>query len=110
MEIKFYGAIMLNRRLPARHRRDACSMAWRCRFLTARRSRHGAPDALVDLHTGIYRKARTQGVAKFRLVDDHNKLVRDDLDHFFSEQCAAAALDQVEVGIDLVGACVQIDQ
>ena len=85
-------------------------MAWRCRFLTARRSRHGAPDALVDLHTGIYRKARTQGVAKFRLVDDHNKLVRDDLDHFFSEQCAAAALDQVEVGIDLVGACVQIDQ
>ena len=32
---KFYGAF-------------ACSTAWRCRFLTARR----APDALVDLHTG----------------------------------------------------------
>ena len=32
-----------------------CSMAWRCRFLTTRRSQHGrvsAPDALVDLHTG----------------------------------------------------------
>ena len=30
-----------------RVRRDTCSMAWRCRFLTARR----APDALVDFHT-----------------------------------------------------------
>ena len=28
-------------RPPPRHRRDACSMAWRCRFLTARRSQHG---------------------------------------------------------------------
>ena len=27
--------------LCVRHRRDACSMAWRCRFLTARRSQHG---------------------------------------------------------------------
>ena len=26
---------------PQRHRRDACSMAWRCRFLTARRSQRG---------------------------------------------------------------------
>ena len=26
---------------PACHRRDACSMAWRCRFLAARRSQHG---------------------------------------------------------------------
>ena len=34
-------------RRPPRQRRDACSMAWRCRFLTARRSQHGAPDALV---------------------------------------------------------------
>jgi hypothetical protein len=25
-------------RRPPRHRRDACSMAWRCRFLTARPS------------------------------------------------------------------------
>jgi len=24
-----------------RHRRDACSMAWRCRFITARRIQHG---------------------------------------------------------------------
>ena len=29
-------------RRPSRHRRDACSMAWRCRFLTARRSQHGS--------------------------------------------------------------------
>ena len=27
-------------RLP-RHRRDACSMAWRCRFLAARRNQRG---------------------------------------------------------------------
>ena len=48
------------------HRRDACSTAWRCRFLTARRSQDarviaekwlseelsGAPDKLVDFRTG----------------------------------------------------------
>ena len=28
-------------RRPPRHRRDACSIAWRCRFLTARRSQRG---------------------------------------------------------------------
>ena len=28
-------------RRPPRHRRDACSMAWRCRFLAARWSQHG---------------------------------------------------------------------
>ena len=28
-------------RPPPRHRRDTCSMAWRCRFLTARRSQRG---------------------------------------------------------------------
>ena len=28
-------------RRPPRHRRDACSMSWRCRFLAARRSQHG---------------------------------------------------------------------
>ena len=28
-------------RRPPRHRRDACSMAWRCRFLTTRRSQRG---------------------------------------------------------------------
>ena len=43
-------------RRPPRHRRDTCSMAWRCRFLAARRSQRGrviagAPDALVDFHT-----------------------------------------------------------
>ena len=39
---KFYGAFVLasSHRSP-RHRRDACSMAWRCRFLTARWSQHG---------------------------------------------------------------------
>ena len=38
VEIKFYGAFVLNPRLPARHRRDACSIAWRCRYLTARQA------------------------------------------------------------------------
>ena len=53
---KFHGAFVLNCRVdlhaidatptrlslrPPRHRRDACSIAWRCRFLTARRSQHG---------------------------------------------------------------------
>ena len=33
--------IKILRRVPPRHRRDACSMAWRCRFLTARRSQDG---------------------------------------------------------------------
>ena len=45
---KFYGAFVLNHRVvlhaidatPARWR-DACSMAWRCRFLAARRSQDG---------------------------------------------------------------------
>ena len=55
-------------RCPSRHRRDACSMAWRCRFLIARRSQRGhvigdkglseelsgAPDTLIDFHTGQY--------------------------------------------------------
>ena len=31
-----YGAFVLNRRVDLHTRRDACSMSWRCRFLTAR--------------------------------------------------------------------------
>ena len=53
-------------RRPPRHRRDACSMAWRCRFLAARRSQHGrvivekcAPDTLVDFHTGEHHNVQT---------------------------------------------------
>ena len=34
---KFYGAFAESSRRPPRHRRDAYSMAWRCRFLAARR-------------------------------------------------------------------------
>ena len=37
---KFYSAFESSR-CPPRHRRDACSMAWRCRFLTARPSQDG---------------------------------------------------------------------
>ena len=40
-------------RRPLRHRRDACSMAWRCRFFTARRGQHGRVIAVkVDIYTG----------------------------------------------------------
>ena len=41
-------------RRPPRHLHDICSMAWRCRFLTARRR---APDTLVDFHTGTSKRA-----------------------------------------------------
>ncbi len=46
-----------------RHRRDACSTAWRCGSLAARLDQHGrvlaerelsAPDSLVDLRAGVY--------------------------------------------------------
>ena len=63
-------------RRPPRHRRDACSMAWRCRFLTSRRNQRGnvnvtssprndlvknyrAPDTLVGLRTGAEEKRKT---------------------------------------------------
>ena len=49
-------------RRPPRHRRDACSMAWRCRLLAARPSQDGAPNALVDFHTG--RDHRGRGEAR----------------------------------------------
>jgi len=60
--------IKILRRRPPRHRRAACSMAWRCRFLAARSSQDGrvsakkrlieelsgAPDPPVDFHTGLF--------------------------------------------------------
>ena len=42
VEIKFTARPSESPCLPPRHRRDTCSMAWRC----------SAPDALVDFHTG----------------------------------------------------------
>ena len=54
-EIKLIRRVRVeSSRHPPRHRRDACSMAWRCRFLTARPSQNGRviADALVDFHTG----------------------------------------------------------
>ena len=48
-------------RRPPRHRCDACSMAWRCRFLAARRDQRGRviaiPDTLVDFHTDRHVRA-----------------------------------------------------
>ena len=39
---------------PSRHRHDAFSIAWRCRFLTARRSHHSriAAEKMNPMHTG----------------------------------------------------------
>jgi len=47
-EFVAWAEIKISRRLraesscrPPRHRRNVCSMAWRCQFLTARQSQHG---------------------------------------------------------------------
>ena len=48
VEIKILRSVCSSLR-PPRHRRDACSMAWRCRFLTARQSQDGR---VVTRHTG----------------------------------------------------------
>ena len=74
VEIKFYGAFITS---SSRHRRDAYSMAWRCRFLAARPSQDGrviaekrlseelsgAPDALVDFHTGAVGSRCAEGTS-----------------------------------------------
>ena len=36
-----FAALVMAESRPARHRRDACSTAWQCQFLAARRSQHG---------------------------------------------------------------------
>jgi hypothetical protein len=42
VEIKILRRVRAeSQRRPPRHRRDACSMAWRCRFLAARRNQRG---------------------------------------------------------------------
>ena len=42
VEIKILRRVRAeSHRRPPRHRRDACSMAWRCRFLAARRNQRG---------------------------------------------------------------------
>ena len=64
-------------RRPARHRRDACSMAWRCRCLTARQR-------LVDFHTD------------FHVNQSHEELL-----HFFSRYFSLRHL--LLQRLDLVG-------
>ena len=48
-------------RRPPRHRRDTCSMAWRCRFLTARRSQRGHVIAVHPTHWLISTQACAAG-------------------------------------------------
>ena len=42
-----------------RHRRDACSIAWPCRFITARRSQNGRIVAVHPTHWLIYAQVMT---------------------------------------------------
>ena len=57
-------------RRPPRHRCDACSMAWRCRFLAARRDQRGRviaiPDTLVDFHTDRRRRCFLRQLRRHR--------------------------------------------
>jgi hypothetical protein len=64
---KFCGVFVLNRR-------DTCSMAWRCRFLTARRSQHGRVIAATHwlISTQVRRDARRQLVHSDERRQDHN--------------------------------------
>ena len=50
-------------RRPPRHRRDACSMAWRCRFLTARQNRREMHPShwLISTQVVSRRQARAPG-------------------------------------------------
>mmetsp|Transcript_21149 Transcript_21149/g.60663 ORF Transcript_21149/g.60663 Transcript_21149/m.60663 type:complete len:275 (+) Transcript_21149:2000-2824(+) len=65
----------------------------------------GAHGVLVaeggDLHGDG--EAGAKAVGQLRLVNNNNELVGADLDHLLAEEGAAAALDKVEVGVDLVG-------
>ena len=58
-------------RRPPRHRRDACSMAWRCRFLAAqgpRRLLRGGPaGALTEVETGFRGRRRLASDARRRV-------------------------------------------
>ena len=48
--------------------------------------------------------ASAEAVHELGVVDDHDELVGGGLDHLLAEEGAAAAFDEVEVGVDLVGA------
>ncbi len=49
-------------------------------------------------------EARSESVAEFGFIDDDDEFVRADLDHLFAEEGSAPALDEVEVGVDLIRA------
>lgn len=49
-------------------------------------------------------EARSESVAEFGFIDDDDEFVRADLDHLFAEEGSASALDEVEVGVDLIRA------
>ena len=61
------------------------------------------PAELHDLH-GHRVLGAPEARDQLGLVDDADKLVRDELDHLLAQEGASAALDEVELRVDLVGA------
>ncbi|KAG4910210.1 hypothetical protein JHK82_056235 [Glycine max] len=66
--------------------------------------RRGEPPTELNNLNGHGQAATPQIVNELGLVDDDDELLAGALDHLFSKEGAAAALDEVEEGIDLVGA------
>ena len=67
-----FVAVWKSSRRPSRHRRDACSMAWRCRFLTARWSLHLVHPMHWLISTQVRCDARGQLVHPHERWKDHN--------------------------------------
>mmetsp|Transcript_4177 Transcript_4177/g.9051 ORF Transcript_4177/g.9051 Transcript_4177/m.9051 type:complete len:269 (+) Transcript_4177:1301-2107(+) len=75
----------------ARHRRQLADLAHRAVYAEGRDlDRHG--------------EARAEALAQLRLVHDHDELLGEHLNHLFSQQRAAAALDQIELLVHRVRA------
>ena len=71
VEIKLRRVRPKSSRRPPRHRRDACSMAWRCRFLTAKpegRSRRGRNDWILSLGAGVGGRHTVQSGGETKLL------------------------------------------
>ena len=52
---------------PPRHRRDACSTAWRCRFVTARPSPDGH---VIAFHTGTSKRATRSSAGRQKVQNE----------------------------------------
>ena len=66
--------------------------------------RRGEPPTELNNLNGHGQPTTPQIVYELGLINDDDELLAGALDHLFSKEGAAAALDEVEEGIDLVGA------